>query len=135
VGPYRILEKNGRVAYKLDLPPELGAIFSVFHVSQLKKCLHLSEEREAMRRIKLKPDLSYEEKTVYVLDTQETVTHSRIVKLYVGVLTPISLRLDLGWPRLEGPAHQKMTRGLVDLLGVPRKEGKETWRSSKILVG
>jgi hypothetical protein len=53
----------------------------------------------------------------------------------VGVLTPIPLRLDLGWPRPEGPAHQKMTRGPVDLLGVPRREGKQTWRSSKILVG
>jgi hypothetical protein len=55
--------------------------------------------------------------------------------LAVGVLTPIPLRLDLGWPRPEGPAHQKMTRGPVNLLGVPRKEGKQTWRSSKMLVG
>jgi hypothetical protein len=55
--------------------------------------------------------------------------------LACGVLTPIPLRLDLGWPRPEGPARQKMTHGLVDLLGVPRKEGKQTWRSSKILVG
>jgi hypothetical protein len=53
----------------------------------------------------------------------------------VGVLTPIPLWLDLGWPRPEGLAHQKITRGPVDLLGVPRKEGKQTWRSSKILVG
>jgi hypothetical protein len=53
----------------------------------------------------------------------------------VRVLTPIPLRLDLGWPRPEGPAHRKMMHGPVDLLGIPRKEGKQTWRSSKILVG
>jgi hypothetical protein len=34
-----------------------------------------------------------------------------------------------------GLAHQKTTRGPVDLLGVPRKEGKQTWRSNKILIG
>jgi hypothetical protein len=41
----------------------------VFHVSQLKKYLRLPEERVAVGRIKLKSDLSYEEKYVYVLDT------------------------------------------------------------------
>jgi hypothetical protein len=55
--------------------------------------------------------------------------------LAMGVLTPIPLRLDLGWLRLVGLAHQKTTRGPVDLLGIPRKERKQTWRSSKILVG
>jgi hypothetical protein len=29
----------------------------------------------------------------------------------------------------------RMTRGPVDLLGVLRKEEKQTWRSSKILIG
>jgi hypothetical protein len=53
VGPYRIIKKSGRVAYKLNLPWELGAIFLVFHVSQLKKCLYLPEERVDVRRIKL----------------------------------------------------------------------------------
>jgi hypothetical protein len=44
--------------------------------------------------------------------------------LAVGVLTPIPLWLNLGWPRPVGLAHQKTTRGPVDLLGVPRKEEK-----------
>jgi hypothetical protein len=35
-----------------------------------------------VRRIKLKFDLSYEEKPVYVLDTQERVTCNRVVELY-----------------------------------------------------
>ena len=55
--------------------------------------------------------------------------------LAVGVLTPIPLRLGLGRPRSEGPVHLKMTRGPANLFGVPHKESRWIWRSSKILVG
>ena len=33
VGPYKIVERKGNVAYKLQLPPEMSTIFDVFHVS------------------------------------------------------------------------------------------------------
>ena len=36
VGPYPIIEKSGRVAYKIQLPLEMRAMFNVFHVSQLR---------------------------------------------------------------------------------------------------
>jgi hypothetical protein len=98
VGPYQIIKKSGRVAYKLSLPHELGAIFPVFHVSQLKKCLCIPEERVVVRRIKLESDLSYEEKPVYILDTQERVTRSRVVKLYKVVWSNHSDR-DATWER------------------------------------
>jgi hypothetical protein len=54
----------------------------MFHVSQLKKCLCLPKERVDVRCIKLKSDRTYEEKHVYVLDTQERMTRSRVAKLY-----------------------------------------------------
>jgi len=82
VGPYRILERKGEVAYKVQLPVELRAIFPVFHVSQLKKCLRVPEERVEFRDIKLKSDLGYKEKLVAVLDRKERVTRNRVVKFY-----------------------------------------------------
>jgi len=44
VGPYRILEKKRNVAYKVQLLVELRAIYHIFHVSQLKKCLRVPEK-------------------------------------------------------------------------------------------
>ena len=55
--------------------------------------------------------------------------------LAVGVLTPIPLRLGLGRPGSVGPVHQKTMRGPANLFGVPHKESRWIWRSSKILVG
>ena len=39
VGPYKILERCGAVAYRLQLLDILSAVHNVFHVFQLKKCL------------------------------------------------------------------------------------------------
>ncbi|GJQ88935.1 putative reverse transcriptase domain-containing protein [Tanacetum coccineum] len=38
VGPFKVLEKVGEVAYKLELPKELSRVHNIFHVSNLKKC-------------------------------------------------------------------------------------------------
>jgi hypothetical protein len=39
VGPFKIMDRKGEVAYQLELPLQLSDVHDVFHVSQLKKCL------------------------------------------------------------------------------------------------
>ena len=82
VGPYKIIERSGRVAYKLQLPPKMWAIFNVSHVSQLKKCLRIPDEAIEPANIKLQSDLTYEEKPILVLEEMERVTWSRVIKFY-----------------------------------------------------
>ena len=60
----------------------MSAIFDVFHVSQLKKCLRVPEETIAPTNIKLQLDLTYEEKSIRVLEEVERVTRSKIIKFY-----------------------------------------------------
>jgi hypothetical protein len=48
IGPFKILEKRGELAYQLELPSQLSDVHDVFHVSQLKKCLRVSEKQIPM---------------------------------------------------------------------------------------
>ena len=45
IGPFKILEGRGEVAYQLELPESLSGVHDVFHVSQLKKCLRVPRSR------------------------------------------------------------------------------------------
>ncbi|GJZ95593.1 putative reverse transcriptase domain-containing protein [Tanacetum coccineum] len=42
VRPFKVLEKVGAIAYKLELPQELRKVHNTFHVSNMKKC-HTNE--------------------------------------------------------------------------------------------
>jgi len=44
IGPFKVIDRKGVVAYQLELPSQLLGIHDVFHVSQLKKCLRAPEE-------------------------------------------------------------------------------------------
>jgi hypothetical protein len=61
IGPFKILEKRGEVAYQLELPPQLLDVHDVFHISQLKKCLHVPEEQIPLEDLGAKEDLSNQE--------------------------------------------------------------------------
>jgi hypothetical protein len=71
IGPFKILEQRGEVAYQLELPPQLSDVHDVFHVSQLRKCFRVSEEHMPLEELTVGEDLTYQEYTVKILDTSK----------------------------------------------------------------
>jgi hypothetical protein len=81
IGPFKILEKRGEVAYQLELSPQLSDVHDVFQVSQLKKCLRVPEEQTPMEDLDAKEELSYQEHPVRILETSERVTQNKRIKI------------------------------------------------------
>jgi hypothetical protein len=82
IGPFSILEKCGKVAYKLELPPSLAAVQDIFHVSQLKKCLKAPVDVVLPEVAPLNMDLTYPEHPIKILDQKSRVTRRKTIKFY-----------------------------------------------------
>jgi hypothetical protein len=74
IGPFKILEQRGEVAYLLELLPLLSDVHYVFHVSQVRKCLRVLKEQIPLEELTVGEDLTYQEYPVKILDTSEKVT-------------------------------------------------------------
>jgi hypothetical protein len=59
----------------------LSDVLDVFHVSQLKKCLHVPEEQLPMEDLDAKENLSYREYPVKVLEISERVTRNKKIMM------------------------------------------------------
>ena len=80
MGPFKIINRRGEVAYQLELPEQLSGVHDVFHVSQLKKCLRVPEEQLPLDELDIQEDLSYKEYPVRILEIAERITRSRIIR-------------------------------------------------------
>ncbi|WVZ68074.1 LOW QUALITY PROTEIN: hypothetical protein U9M48_017064 [Paspalum notatum var. saurae] len=81
IGPFKIIDRKGEVAYQLELPDRLSGVHDVFHVSQLKKCLRVPEEQLQEDELNVQDDLTYTEYPVQILETAERTTRNRIIKM------------------------------------------------------
>jgi hypothetical protein len=77
-----VLKRVGAVAYRLELPDEMSDIHPVFHVSQLRRCLKVLEEKQVpVETINLQLDLRYQEVPVKILDTVVRRTRTSEVRV------------------------------------------------------
>ena len=82
VGPFKVLERKGEVAYRLELPLSLSGVHDVFHISQLKRCLRVPEEQALLDGVDVQEDLTYTEHPVKILETSERVTQNKCIKMF-----------------------------------------------------
>jgi hypothetical protein len=82
IEPFPILEKCGKVAYKLELPPSLAGVHDIFHVCQLKKCLKAPVDIVLPEVAPLETDLTYPEHSIKILDQKSCVTRRKTIKFY-----------------------------------------------------
>ncbi|KAK4382892.1 Transposon Tf2-12 polyprotein [Sesamum angolense] len=68
IGPYKIIERIGPLAYRLALPAELSQIHDVFHVSMLQR--YRSDPSHVIREpeVEISEELTYMEEPAEILD-------------------------------------------------------------------
>ncbi|GKE22449.1 hypothetical protein Tco_1433961 [Tanacetum coccineum] len=92
VGPFKVLEKVGSIAYKLELPQELSRVHNTFHVSNLKKCYADEPLAIPLDGLHFDDKLQFVEEPVEIMD--------REVKLLKRSRIPI---IKVQWNSRRGP--------------------------------
>ncbi|XP_058189176.1 uncharacterized protein LOC131306769 [Rhododendron vialii] len=81
IGPFDIVEKIGKVAYRLVLPPQLDRVHNMFHVSMLRKYLALPTHVLNWEDLTIEEDATYEEEPIEIQDQSEKTIRNKTVKL------------------------------------------------------
>jgi len=81
VGPFQVLKRVSPLAYKIEMPPNLAGVHDVFHVSQLRKCVHDPSQVISHEPLDIQPNLTYEELPVQILDRKEHRLRTKSIPL------------------------------------------------------
>ncbi|GJV37709.1 putative reverse transcriptase domain-containing protein [Tanacetum coccineum] len=105
VGPLKVLEKVGAVAYKLELPQELSKVHNTFHVSNLKKCYADEPLAVPLDGLHIDDKLHFVEEPVKIMDHEvKRLKRSRIPIFKVAFghhCDAFSVILGLSFTRLK----------------------------------
>ncbi|GJZ06830.1 hypothetical protein Tco_0540623 [Tanacetum coccineum] len=85
VGPFKVLEKVGEVAYKLELPEELSRVHNTFHVSNLKKCYADEPLAIPLDGLHFDDKLQFVEEPIEIMDREVKWLKQSCIPLVKGV--------------------------------------------------
>ncbi|GKA53357.1 hypothetical protein Tco_0746672 [Tanacetum coccineum] len=79
IGPFKILDKVGTLAYRLELPEQLSRVHSTFYVSNLKKCFVDEPLAIPLDEIQIDDKLNFIKELVEIMDPEvKRIKQSRI---------------------------------------------------------
>ena len=81
IGPFKIIERVGNLAYRLELPSELQKLHNAFHVSNLRKCLSKEEKKISYQDVEVSEELSYIEEPECFLDRKVKVLRNKEIPI------------------------------------------------------
>nr|GEW35218.1 putative reverse transcriptase domain-containing protein [Tanacetum cinerariifolium] len=110
IWPFKILERIGPVAYRLELPRELQGFHNTLHVSNLKKCLSDKSLSIPLDEVQLDDKLHIIEEPAEIIDREvKRLKQSRIP------IVKLLLKSQLHEPLIAYCGHTLMH--MIDLLG------------------
>ena len=96
VGPFPIVARIRKLAYRLDLPESMCGVHNVFHVSMLRKYLRNPEHAIPLELLNIEQDLAFESRPVQILEESERVLRNKTLK-YVKVLWSHQSKREPTW--------------------------------------
>ncbi|WVZ83251.1 hypothetical protein U9M48_030418 [Paspalum notatum var. saurae] len=80
IGPFTIVARIGKLAYRLELPESMKGVHNVFHVSMLRKYLRDPKHHITLEPVTIEQDLTFEARPVNILEESERVLRHRTLK-------------------------------------------------------
>ena len=81
IGPFKILERVGTIAYRLVLSPNLLGVHAVFHVSMLRKYTPYPTYVVDWGELVVDADGTFEEGAVRIIDNREHVLRGKTMRI------------------------------------------------------
>ncbi|KAJ9552882.1 hypothetical protein OSB04_016927 [Centaurea solstitialis] len=132
IGPFKVVARVGKVAYRLELPPELSLIHDTFHVSQLRKCLADESAHIPIDDIQVDERLNYVERPIAILERKTKSLRNKEIGL-VKVQWEHRKGSEWTWePEAEMRSNYPELEGLVEPFAEPERElNKKNKKKSK----